>query len=196
MRCQSKPNKVKRRKSHARPVSQVWGIHHYTLVLLLVEALPCLLPLCWRLCWVKHLQPRKAVGLGGCSSSRHGHLHQQVQNQSQWIGFTQQFSEERQPMGYGSYWLHLSIFRGCSTLKSTLTATIARVLFSFPYTREGKELKKKLLSSLAQTSGCGAAPSGLLSETAGSTALLHLPALWHISAHICCKRAVCSLSRA
>lgn len=99
-------------------------------------------------------------------------------------------------MGYGSYWLHLFIFRGCSTLKCTLTAVFTRISFSFPYTREGKELRKKLLSSLAQTSGCGAAPSGLLSETAGSAALLHLPALWHISAHICCKRAVCLLSRA
>lgn len=99
-------------------------------------------------------------------------------------------------MGYGSYWLHLFIFRGCSTLKCILTAMFTRILFSFPYTREGKELKKKLLSSLAQTSACGAAPSGLLAETAGSTAVLHLPALWHISAHICCKRAAFSLSRA
>lgn len=64
MRCHSKPNKVKRCKSHARPMSEVWGIHHYMLVLLLVEALPCWLLLCWRLCWVKHLQPRKAVGPG------------------------------------------------------------------------------------------------------------------------------------
>lgn len=42
-------------------------------------------------------------------------------------------------MGYGSYWLHLFIFRGCSTLKCILTAMFTRILFSFPYTREGKE---------------------------------------------------------
>lgn len=65
--------------------------------------------------------------------------------------------------------------------KVHLIALSPGTVFSFPYTREGKELKMRLLSSLAPASGCGAAPSGLLSETAGNTALLHLPALWQIS---------------
>lgn len=59
-----------------------------------------------------------------------------------------------------------------------LTAFITEVLYSFPSIREVKSSKR---SSLSPTSGCGAAPSGLLSGTAGNTALLHLPASWQSS---------------
>lgn len=141
---------------------------------------------------MKHSQPKKAIGLGGCSidictskssTSLSGLFHSVI-----WL----------RTAAHG-IWVILATSFHLQRLQHSKVYSYSHVhkdLLSFPYTRQGKELKKKLLSSLAQTSGCGAAPSGLLSETAGSTALLHLPALWHISAHICCKRAVCSLSRA